>query len=260
MIVLVISHAHFLREALVEALRADADIDSFGAFSCETVEAVIADFSPDLVVVESSHPEGAALVAVVRARFPKVGVVVLAMREQDDEFLVWADIGISGYLGPDTSASSLMSTVRRAAVGDVVCPPRLTALLLNGFVDRFSDRTNRAGIHSLTSREREIAALLADGMSNKLIARRLNVALPTVKNHVHSILDKWDVRSRGEAAARFRRQVQEVEPSSGRHTAVRASHVSQMGGSTLRNGEMRNGMSSSAYRAAQGTTLMVGNG
>ena len=260
MIVLVISHAHLLRDALIEILCSDGDIGAVGAFSYETVETVMAESPPNLVVVESSHPEATALVAAVRARLPKVSVVVLAMREQDEEFLTWANLGISGYLGPDTSASSLMSTVRRAAAGDVVCPPRLTALLLNGFANRANDRTTRAGIHVLTSREREIAALLADGMSNKLIARRLNVALPTVKNHVHSILDKWDVRSRGEAAARFRRQVQEVEPSSGRHTAVRANHVSQMGGSTLRNGEMRNGMSSSAYRAAQGTTLMVGNG
>ncbi len=250
MIVLVISHAQFLRDALIGILRRDDDVDAFGAFSYDTVEAAVAEFPPGLVVVEASHPEGAALVAAVRARLPKVGVVVLAMREQDEEFLAWADIGISGYLGPDTSASTLISTVRRAAAGDVVCPPRLTALLLNGFAHRSNDRLSRAGIHTLTPREREIAALLADGMSNKLIARRLSVALPTVKNHVHSILDKWDVRSRGEAAARFRRQVQEVEPDGEKLAAVRAGHVSQMGGSTLQNGGTRTGMSSSFARRA----------
>ena len=251
MFVLVISHAHFMRDSLIGILRGDGDIDAYGAFSYQTIEAAIAESSPDLVVVESSHPEGIVLVGAVRVHHPKVGVVVLAMREQDDEFLAWAEIGISGYLGPDTSASTLLSTVRRAAAGDVVCPPRLTALLLNGFADRSTDRTSRAGIHTLTPREREILALLADGMSNKLIARRLRVALATVKNHVHSILDKWDVRSRGEAAARFRRQVQDIEPNTERPTAVRASHAAQMGGPTLRNGGIRHGMSPpSAYRAA----------
>ena len=111
--------------------------------------------------------------------------------------------------------------VRRAGAGEVVCPPRLTALLLNRFADRSTDRTTRAGIHALTPREREIVELLADGLPNKLIARRLHVALPTVKNHVHSILDKWDVRSRGEAAARYRRKVQETEASSNRFATVR---------------------------------------
>ncbi len=241
MIVLVISHAHLLRDALIEILRSDGDIGAVGAFSYETVETVMAESPPNLVVVESSHPEATALVAAVRARLPKVSVVVLAMREQDEEFLTWANLGISGYLGPDTSASSLMSTVRRAAAGDVVCPPRLTALLLNGFANRANDRTTRAGIHVLTSREREIAALLADGMSNKLIARRLNVALPTVKNHVHSILDKWDVRSRGEAAARYRRQVQDDAPDSNKPLRPQASHPSLDRVTALRDGGLQNG-------------------
>lgn len=251
MIVLVVSHAHFLRDALITTLRSDGDINAIGAFSYETVEAAATECTPNLVIVESSHPEGMELVAQIRARFPKLAVVVLSMRELDQEFLTWADIGISGYLGPDTSANHLVSTVRRAAAGDVVCPPRLTALLLNGFADRSNERISRAGIHALTAREREIAELLAEGMSNKLIARRLNVALPTVKNHVHSILDKWDVRSRGEAAARFRqRNPQNVEPNTAKPTAARASHISQMGGLTYRNGEGRHAMSMSSARNA----------
>lgn len=238
MVILFISHVHFLREALVEVLRGGEDITVFGAFSRETTEAVAVEAKPDLVMIDASHPEAMALVGVVRTRFPKVSVVVLAMRERDEDFLSWADIGISGYLGPDTSSHDLISTVRRAAAGEVVCPPRLTALLLNRFADRSNDRTTRAGIYALTPREREIMELLADGLPNKLIARRLQVALPTVKNHVHSILDKWDVRSRGEAAARYRRKVQEAEGSSNRFAAVRPIHVLPTGAPANRNGSM----------------------
>ena len=237
MVILFISHVHFLREALLETLRSDDGIMAFGAFSRETAEAVTAESKPNLVLIDSSHPEAMALVSVVRARLPKVGVVVLATRERGEEFLYWADIGISGYLGPDTSSRDLISTVRRAAAGEVVCPPRLTALLLNRFADRSNDRATRAGIHALTPREREIMELLADGLPNKLIARRLQVALPTVKNHVHSILDKWDVRSRGEAAARYRRKVQETEASS-RFAAVRPIHVLPVGSPAHRNGSL----------------------
>lgn len=221
MVILFISHVHFLREALIEVLRGDEGIMAFGAFSRETTAAVIGEVTPDLVVIDSSHPEAMALVSMVRKHLPKVGVVVLATRERDEDFLLWADIGISGYLGPDTSSRDLIAMVRRAGAGEVVCPPRLTALLLNRFADRSTDRTTRAGIHALTPREREIVELLADGLPNKLIARRLHVALPTVKNHVHSILDKWDVRSRGEAAARYRRKVQETEAGSNRFATVR---------------------------------------
>ncbi len=243
MVVLFISHVHFLREALVEVLRGGDGIMAFGAFSGETAEAVTAEFTPDLLVIDSSHPDAMALVGAVRARLPKVGVVVLATRERDEDFLLWADIGISGYLGPDTSSRDLISTVRRAGAGEVVCPPRLTALLLNRFADRSNDRTMRAGIHSLTPREREIVELLADGLPNKLIARRLQVALPTVKNHVHSILDKWDVRSRGEAAARYRRKVQETESSSSRFAAVRPIQGLPAGSPAYRNGSQSSGIS-----------------
>lgn len=245
MVILFISHVHFLREALVEILRGGEGIMAFGAFSRETADAVTAEFTPDLIVIDSSHPEATALVAAVRIRTPKASVVVLAMRERDEDFLIWADIGISGYLGPDTSSRDLISTVRRAAAGEVVCPPRLTALLLNRYADRSNDRATRAGIHALTPREREIVELLADGLPNKLIARRLQVALPTVKNHVHSILDKWDVRSRGEAAARYRRKIQETEPSTSRVTvakpvqAARPVQTVPVGAPARRNGDLR---------------------
>jgi len=225
MVVLIISHVHFLREALVAILRDEGGMEASGAFSRETVEAAAVAFAPEVIVVDPSHPEGMTLVASVRAHAPKVRVVVLAMREQDEDFLAWADIGIAGYLGADSSSRDLVATVRRTAAGEVVCPPRLTALLLGKFADQANDRATRAGVHALTCREREILELLADGLCNKLIARRLSVALPTVKNHVHSILDKWDVRSRGEAAARYRRQVQESRPGDDKLAGLQANHA-----------------------------------
>lgn len=209
MIVLFISHVHFLREAMATLLRNSGDIEVLSAFSQESAEAVSAQVVPALVMIDSAHPDAMAIIAGLRARVATIRVVVLTMREQDEDFLAWADTGICGYVGPECSAHDLISTVRRAGAGEVVCPPRLTALLLNRYADRSTGRTTRAGIHALTLREREVVELLADGLPNKLIARRLRVAVPTVKNHVHSILDKWDVRSRGEAAARYRQRVQE---------------------------------------------------
>ncbi len=237
--ILFISHVCFLRDAMVTTLQSAGENQARSVFSHETVEAALVELTPGLVVVDASHSEGMTLVAAVRAQVPKVSVIVLAMHELDEDFLAWADIGISGYLGPDTSAGDLLSAVRRVGAGEVACPPRLTALLLSRSASRSDERTTRAGIFSLTTREREIAELLAEGMSNKLIARLLQVALPTVKNHVHSILDKWDCRSRGEAAARYRQQIgNDVKPSGGTVVELRASHVSQMGGATLRNGGM----------------------
>ncbi len=238
--ILLISQVRMLRDALVAVLQGDNGNQTCGAFSRETVEAALAAFAPALVVVDAAHPEGVTLVATVRAHAPKASVVVLAAGERDDEFLAWADVGISGYLGLDASADDLLSAVRHVGVGEVACPPRLTALLLNRFASRSSERADRAGIFSLTVREQEIAELLADGLSNKLIARRLCVALPTVKNHVHSILEKWDCRSRGEAAARYRRQGQDdARPSGGKIVELRAGPVPLMGGAPSRTVSMQ---------------------
>lgn len=210
MVVLFLSHVHFLREALAMLLRGCDDIQVLSACSEETAAAVAREAKPGLVVIDSSHPEAMTVVAAVRERAPDIGVIVLAMREEDEDFLAWADTGIRGYLGPESSVRDLAATIRRAGAGEVVCPPRLTALLLNRLADRSTGRAGRAGIHALTLREREVVKLLADGLPNKLIARRLRVAVPTVKNHVHSILDKWDVRSRGQAAACYRQKMREA--------------------------------------------------
>lgn len=209
MVVLFVSHVQLLRQAALAVLDGADGVEAVGACCRDTAEAAALQFAPSLVLVDVSHPEAAALVAVVKARVAAVRVVVLATRQRDEDLLAWAEIGISGYLGPDASAHDLLSTVRRVEAGEVVYPPKLTALLLGQLADHASDRSSRAGVHALTFREQEVVALLADGLSNKLIAGRLCLAKATVKNHVHSVLEKWDVRSRGEAAARYREKSQE---------------------------------------------------
>lgn len=230
MMILVISHVRLLREALIAALADSEGVQALGASSCESIGAVAAKAKPSLVVIDASCPEAATLIAAVRVWVPKLSVVVLAMQDRDEDFLAWTDVGISGYLGPDTSASDLTSAVQRVAAGDVVYSAPLTALLLSRLSIRSGERTTRAGLYALTPREREIAALLADGLSNKLIGRRLCIAHPTVKNHVHSILAKWDVQSRGEVAARYRRTIQaDAEPNRGKPVGLQKGHVSHAG-------------------------------
>ena len=249
--ILLISQVRMLRDALVAVLQGVQGNQACGASSRDTVEAALAAFVPAVVVVDAAHPDGAALVATVRAHAPKASVVVLAAGERDEEFLAWADVGISGYLGLDSSADDLLSAVRRVGAGEMACLPRLTALLLNRFADRSNVRTERAGLFSLTAREQEIAELLADGLSNKLIARRLSVALPTVKNHVHSILEKWDCRSRGEAAARYRRQDQGgTRSGGGKVVELRAGAVSPTGNVPLRTGSLQHRVPAALSRKA----------
>ena len=102
--ILLISQVRLLRDALVAALQGVHGNQACGASSRDTVEAALAASAPAVVVVDAAHPEGAALVAAVRAHAPTASVVVLAAGGRDEEFLAWADVGISGYLGLDASA------------------------------------------------------------------------------------------------------------------------------------------------------------
>jgi DNA-binding NarL/FixJ family response regulator len=87
--------------------------------------------------------------------------------------------------------------------GETACSPRVAATLLRRVADRARERPY-SEFAPLTSRERQVVALIDEGLSNKEIAARLCIELSTVKNHVHNLLEKLGARGRAEAAARVR--------------------------------------------------------
>jgi DNA-binding NarL/FixJ family response regulator len=99
----------------------------------------------------------------------------------------------------------VVAAVHRAVRGELLCSPRTAALLFNRMAVLSPNRGIAAGDNMLTRREHEIITLVERGLSNKEIARLLRIGNATVKNHVHSILTKLQVRRRGEAAAQIRR-------------------------------------------------------
>ncbi len=157
--------------------------------------------SPSVLFISSEASEGVQLVSEFRAAHPSTRIGVLAVTDRDEEFVTWASVGISGYVDPDTPAQGIVATIARLAEGEIIYPARLSALLLS----HFSHQSTNTSVKGLTRRELEVIRLLADGQPNKRIARYLAITDATVKNHVHSILEKLNVRSRGEAAAYFHR-------------------------------------------------------
>jgi DNA-binding NarL/FixJ family response regulator len=111
--------------------------------------------------------------------------------------------GASGYVLKDASAGEVVAAIRGVAQGDAVCPPRLCKALFQ-FVTR--ELQGKAGYSSqeesakfrLTHRQRQLVALLADGLSNKEIAANLNLSEFTVKNHIHRIMREVDAENRYE--------------------------------------------------------------
>lgn len=133
-----------------------------------------------------------------------VPVIAYAVSGGYSEVVACAEAGVAGYVLQDDSQAELVRAVETAAAGDVWCPPRVAAVLMRRMGPNGAASVAPAGAARLTVREREILALIDEGMSNKEIARKLGIEIRTVKNHVHNLLEKLHVHRRAEAAALVR--------------------------------------------------------
>jgi two-component system, NarL family, nitrate/nitrite response regulator NarL len=104
----------------------------------------------------------------------------------------------------DASLDDLAAAIASIARGELLCSPRIAAKLFGCLSERGTGAPDSASTKALTSREREVYECIRRGDSNKEIARRLNIAEPTVKNHVHHLLTKLAVRTRAQAVANGR--------------------------------------------------------
>jgi two-component system NarL family response regulator len=108
------------------------------------------------------------------------------------------EAGASGFILKDASIKDFLGTVRSVAAGTKVLPPPLAGSLFSHVIDHAlkKGKGSLSAAVRMTKREREIIALIAEGLSNKEIAQRLNIATYTVKSHVHNILEKLALHSR----------------------------------------------------------------
>ena len=157
----------------------------------------------DVAIVDLSSPEG---LAAARRAAQTTRVVSVAMDETDAQVIAAAEAGVIAFVPRDGTLDDVMSGLVAAMRGETFCSSKIAAALLRR-VNNLAEPTARPRVEGrLTAREREILELIDDGRSNKEIAARLSIELPTVKNHVHNILEKLQVSRRSEAAARVRRQ------------------------------------------------------
>jgi two-component system nitrate/nitrite response regulator NarL len=126
-------------------------------------------------------------------------IVALGMAEDEAEVLNCAQLGISGYVTREASIADMLAAVEATARGEVHCSPKIAGSLFRRIAALSTERSSGCNPNALTARESQILKLLQQGMSNKMISRSLGIELPTVKNHVHSILAKLGIHRRTEA-------------------------------------------------------------
>jgi DNA-binding NarL/FixJ family response regulator len=206
--VLVVSDVRLYRDGLEELLRHESSlaVDTVG-LSDETLVAA-GRIDPDVILVDYDMPDGFDLIR----QLARSGERVLSIGTPIDEegVIEAAEAGVVGYVTRDSSLPELLGAITDAARGKVVCPPSIAAALMHRVATVSTARPDDAPTR-LTRREEEVASLIRENLSNKEISARLAISLPTVKNHVHNILEKLQVASRGDAVevlrlrrARFR--------------------------------------------------------
>lgn len=202
--VFVLAGARLFREALTVALEGTGSIEIVGGAEIWPDSGVeIAERRPDVVLVDAAVSGAAAAIADVLALSPAPRVVAIARTDDEAEVLACAEAGISGYVAHADSIDAAVEAIESVARGELLTTPRVAALLLER-VRSLAAAVPPGAANRLTPREREIAELLADGQTNKVIAQRLGIEPTTVKNHVHNILEKLQVSRRTDAALRVR--------------------------------------------------------
>jgi two-component system nitrate/nitrite response regulator NarL len=197
----VIAPIRFYREGLADLF---ADRNGFDvaatAVSREDGLAQVRRNRPDVVLVALGPGAGAPLVHELVATVPEARIVMLGVADDDPEVLPLAEAGVAGYVTTDASGDDIVLVVESVARGEMLCSPRLAATLLKRVATLAQERRAPGPLASLTARERQVIDLLGDGLSNKEIARGLQIEVTTVKNHVHHILEKLQVTRRADAA------------------------------------------------------------
>ena len=202
--VLLISSICLYREGLTELLGRSGRIEVVGAG--ETVEDGIELYRstsppPEVIVLDTLRVDGVEQVRAVREALGEVPVLGLTVPHRESDVIAVTEAGISSFVTPDASSEQLIEAIEGVARGEVTFSPSMAAALMRRLALLARDRSHNGGDASLTRREREILTLIDEGLSNKQIAQRLRIEVPTVKNHVHHILGKLGVQRRSEAAA-----------------------------------------------------------
>jgi DNA-binding NarL/FixJ family response regulator len=193
--VLVVDDHPVVRRGISDLLASEPDVEVVGAAGDgDTAVALTQRLDPDVVLMDIEMPgvDGVAATHHISAVAPRTAVVILTTFADRARITRALDAGAAGYLLKDAEPTELIDGIRTAAAGSTPISPRVATSL--------AERGGDAIPTGLTPREREVLTLLADGLPNKQIARRLGIAEKTVKAHLTRVFAALGVTDRTQAA------------------------------------------------------------
>ena len=203
---LLIEDNRLLREGITAMLNDQPDIKAVSATGNGDALEKARKFKPQVVLLDLGlrSQNSLRIAELIKKEYSKAEIVVMDLIPVQAEVVEFVKAGVAGFILKDATLDDFLHTIRSVAEGKKVLPPPLTGSLFSQIVEYAvhsgkADRLMKAV--KLTRRELEIVNLISRGMSNKEIAADLNVAIHTVKSHVHNTLEKLALHTRLELAS-----------------------------------------------------------
>ena len=167
--------------------------------------AMLRDVNPQVVLLDLGLRNGDSLRVAesVRRDFPGSRIIVMDLLPVHEDIVEFVNAGVSGFIMKDATLDDLVCTIRSVAAGANVLPPQMTSTLFSQIARDAVAKGRPETLESvrMTPRERDVINLIAEGLSNKEIATRLNIATHTVKSHVRNVMEKLTLHTRLQIAA-----------------------------------------------------------
>ena len=172
--------------------------------------ALLRDAKPQVILLDVGlwDDDSLRVAETVRKESPESKVIIMDLLPLHEDIVDFVNAGVSGFILKDATLEDLVTTIRSVAEGAHVLPPAMTSSLFSQIAKDAVVRGRAAAMESvrMTTREREVTGLIGEGLSNKEIATRLNIATHTVKSHVRNVMEKLALHTRLQIAAYSHRQ------------------------------------------------------
>jgi DNA-binding NarL/FixJ family response regulator len=202
--VAIIEDNRLVREGMTDMLNELPDVKV--VLAATSLEAgMLKEMNPRVVLLDVGLQEknSLRLAEACKKEISNARVIVMDLLPVHEEIAEFVNAGVAGFILKDATFEDFVGTIRSVADGARVLPPRMTGTLFSQIAEVAVRRGKESALEAvrMTPREREVIALIAAGMSNKEIAKRLNVATDTVKSHVRNVMDKLALHTRLQIAA-----------------------------------------------------------
>jgi two-component system response regulator NreC len=198
---LLVDDHEIVRAGLRSLLESQPELEVVGeAASGEEALTLAPKLKPDVVLMDVTMPgmSGAEATRELRRRMPDVNVLALTVHEEEVYFFEMLNAGACGYVPKRASPAVLLQAIRVVARGEVFLHPSVAGTLVQGYLRQVGTGGEQATLGGLTPRQQEVLTLIAEGLSNREIAERLDISVRTVERHRENIMARLNLHSRTE--------------------------------------------------------------